>query len=121
MKFRTHAMIGCALSMLTACWEPPYRYDVRGNGEGGVDIQKVPKEQPAPPAAPAPPPPLAPVLTAPAPPQPPPPTPVVTPPSPPSTVDQQQKIQELESRVRQLSAENEKLKQQSTTAPTTRP
>ena len=31
------------------CYEPPYRMDVRGNGEGGVDIQRVPKD-PVPPA-----------------------------------------------------------------------
>ena len=31
------------------CYEPPYRMDVRGNGQGGVDVQRVPKD-PAPPS-----------------------------------------------------------------------
>ena len=30
------------------CYEPPYRTDIRGNGEGGVDIKRIPKD-PAPP------------------------------------------------------------------------
>jgi hypothetical protein len=104
MKLKVAIIFGCM--MLSACYEPPYRYDIRGNGEGGVDIQKVPKEHPpapAPPESVATPPPPAP--------------PAVVVPQPPPTADQQQRINELESRVRDLSAENEKLKRQSTTAP----
>jgi hypothetical protein len=88
MKLRFAVMICCELAMLSACYEPPYRYDIRGNGQGGIDIQKVPKENPAPPA------------------------PAAPPPAPSPAVDQQQRINELESRVRDLSAENEKLKRQ---------
>lgn len=36
------------------CYEPPYRTDIRGNGQGGADIKMIPKD-PEPPVASAPP------------------------------------------------------------------
>jgi hypothetical protein len=95
MNFRLLSACGLAI-FLGACAEPAYRYDVRGNGEGGVVVNTTPK-----------------------PPAPPPPPAAYNPPPPPSpaAVDQQQRIDELEARVRNLSAENEKLKQSLTTKP----
>jgi hypothetical protein len=98
MNFGFTVSAAIALSLLTACYEPPYRYDIRGNGQGGIDMQKVPKD-PAPAPAPAPPPQA---------------------PSPAPSRDQQ-RIDELQQRVEQLSAENQKLKQQQQMSPATAP
>jgi hypothetical protein len=103
---------------LAGCYNPPYSYDVRGNGEGGVVINHVPKRQPndVPPPTPPPPPQVKYVYvqvpaTAPAPPAPPPPA---TQPS------DEQRIRELEARVKALADENRKLKEQvPATAPAT--
>lgn len=92
-----------SLALLSGCWEPPYRYDVRGNGQGGIDINHVPKEPDAAPPVPqaAAPPPSAPA-------------PVIAPPE----TAQQRQVDELNAKIKALSDENAKLKQQ---LPTTNP
>jgi len=41
---RHSSMFVLAVSMLVGCYEPPYRTEVVGNGQGGVDIKRVPRD-----------------------------------------------------------------------------
>jgi hypothetical protein len=95
-----HLIAACGLAIfLIGCANPSYRYDIRGNGEGGADIKTVDQPYPNPP----------PQAAAPQ-------------PSPtPAQVDQQQQIDQLKTQVQNLSAENQKLKQSLTTRPTINP
>jgi TolA-binding protein len=38
------SLIVLTVVMLAGCYDPPYRTDVRGNGQGGVDIKRVAKD-----------------------------------------------------------------------------
>jgi len=38
------SLIVLTVVMLAGCYDPPYRTDVRGNGQGGADIKRVPKD-----------------------------------------------------------------------------
>jgi hypothetical protein len=132
MKILASLTAAAGLIALAGCYEPPFSYDVRGNGQGGVVITEVPhRTVPGPPA----PPPMivyihdAPVTApatapAPAPAPEPPPAPIVQapPPTPPpaTQTDEQQHIADLEARVKELAAENARLKQQ-VPAPATMP
>jgi hypothetical protein len=108
---------------LTGCAKPPYSYDVRGNGEGGVVVTTVPyREEPwrqtpppeivyvhdAPTTMPA---------TQPAPP----PTIVYLPATAPAPVVPSPSVADLEARLKELAAENAKLKAQLQNSPTTVP
>jgi hypothetical protein len=86
---------------LGACASPAYRYDIRGNGEGGADIKTVDQPDPQNP------PPQAPAAPSPAP--------------TPAQVDQQQQIDQLKTQVQDLSTENQKLKQSLATRPAMSP
>ncbi len=72
----------------SGCVEPPYRYEVHDTGEGSVRIDRVEKT-PAPAAA--------------------------APPANEAQIDQQ-RIDQLQAQVRDLAAENQKLKQAATAA-----
>ena len=109
------AVLGSAVG-LAGCYNPPYSYDVRGNGEGGVVIEHVPKRQPN--DLPPPPPPPPPVVkyvyvqvpaTAPAGPGT---RSTIGSASPPATQPTDERHQELEARVKALDEENRKLKEQ---------
>jgi len=80
------------LFLITACYQSPNRFDVRGNGQGGVDVKRVPREPAPAPSSPAT------FTTAP-------------------TTAPRSHEEELEARVRELEAENQRLRQQPTTAP----
>jgi len=80
------------LLLTTACYQSPNRFDVRGNGQGGVNVKRIRKEpDPAP---------TSPVASTTAP-----------------TTAPLSHEEELEARVRELEAENQRLRQQPTTAP----
>jgi hypothetical protein len=90
---------GLAAPILIACFglsggcvEPNYRADVRPTGQGGVEVYRIPKDDPVPAPAPA-----------------------VT--QTPQAVDD--RIEELEKQVRAQNAEIQKLKQEKAAAPTT--
>jgi hypothetical protein len=125
MKIGIALLMAGSIVATGGCYHPPYSYDVRGTGEGGVNITTVPyQEEPwrNPTPAPAPPPIIvylpatapttesAPEAVAP------------TPPGPVTQPSDQQRIQALEAKVRELAAENDKLKQQlPATMPATNP
>ena len=99
MNLRLLTACGCAM-LLGACGNPSYRYDIRGNGEGGADIKTVDQPYPQ---------------------NPPPQTAAPSPAPTPAQVDQQQQIEQLQAQVHDLSAENQKLKQSLATRPAMSP
>jgi hypothetical protein len=121
MKMGIALLMAGSVVALCGCYHPPYSYDVRGNGEGGVTLTTVPDQEEPWRNPPPSPPPIIVYLPATAPATPP--APEAIPPTPPSPVtqpDDKQRIEALEAKVRELAAENARLKQQSP-APTTMP
>jgi hypothetical protein len=90
--------LAAMLGLGAGCQEPNYRMDVRPTGEGGVNVQRIPKDDPVPPPASD-----APALS--------------QSPQPPQSVDAQ--IDALEKQVRAKNAEIERLKQEKAAHPTT--
>ena len=92
-------IVMACLGLSGGCVEPNYRADVRPTGQGGVEVHRIPKDDPAP-ASVAPPSSPAPAAT---------PTP--------QAVDE--RIEELEKQVRAQNEEIQKLKQEKAVNPTT--